>query len=37
MTKMNIILKFTQRTFWLFIAEAVVVLTIVEMIHRVHT
>jgi hypothetical protein len=37
MTKRNVILKFVQRTFWLYIAEAVVVLTIAMMINRLHT
>ena len=37
MTKTHVILKFVQRTFWLYIAEAVVVLTIVMMIDRLHT
>jgi hypothetical protein len=37
MTKTNIILTFAQRTFWLYIAEAVIVLTIAMMISRVHT
>jgi hypothetical protein len=37
MTKTNLILQFVQRAFWLYIAEAVIVLAIVMMINRLHS
>jgi hypothetical protein len=37
MIRTNILFEFVQRTLWLYIAEAVVVLAIVMIIDRIHT
>ena len=36
MTKVNITLEFLQRTFWLYIAESVVVLAVATMMGHLH-